>query len=187
MISNEILNAFWTKIAPLKYLVMRNYVDMVSDLNAGGDIDLLVDSKEYFIKLTGAIPLHDGKDCYNYNLLVEGQKIPVDVRVIGDGYYDARWEEDMLRHREARDQFYVMDCTDYKYSILYHCLLHKKRITEKYIQILFGEFQTNSVSAMKKQLVEYMKKYGYNFCRPMDHGVCFNRKQYVELRLRVLL
>lgn len=187
MISNEILKDFWAKIAPLQYLVMRNYVDMVSDLNAGGDIDLLVENKEYFIKLTGAIPLHDGKDCYNYNLLVEGQEIPVDVRVIGDGYYDAKWEEDMLRHRETRDQFYVMERTDYRFSILYHCLLHKKKITEKYVQALFREFHTSSVPTMKKQLVEYMKGYGYSFCRPKDLGVYFNRKQYIELRLRTLL
>lgn len=182
MVSEQELQEFFNRIDSINYLVMRNYVGLLEDINTGGDIDLLIDNGEEFVKSANALPLNNRDKCYNYKVQIGDSWIPVDIRVVGDGYYDSEWEKAMLSGRVLyKEGFYVMDKEDYYYSILYHSMLHKAEIPQKYMH-LFEERGISSLKDMQKALNGFMKNKGYKYVTPVDKGVKFNTKNLRKLK-----
>lgn len=183
MISEQDLKLFFNKIDSVRYLVMRNYTCLLEEINTGGDIDLLIDSVENFIECANAIPLNDGDKCYNYRVEIGETWVPVDIRVVGDNYYDGLWEYDMLSRRVLyQERFYVMDKDDFFYSIVYHSMLHKLEIPKKYIH-MFAERNMTTKEELSKSLNEFMKSKGYRYVTPDDKGVQFNSKNFRKLKM----
>ena len=48
----------------------------------------------------------------------------INIRFVGDGYFDLAWEMDMLGTRRLTRGVYVLEHTHYKYSMLYHAFFH---------------------------------------------------------------
>ena len=119
-----------------KYLVLRNYRDITDEGKAGGeheDIDFLCDDAARFIAVCGCEPRKSAKDRIHQKILVGGKVIPVDIRYVGDGYYDPAWEADMLKRRRLYDErMYIMDETDEYYSLVYHAVIQKNTVSEDY-------------------------------------------------------
>lgn len=184
MVTDVGLTMFWNCIKELNYVVLRNYENVLEDVNNGGDIDILVDDKEEFIKTTGAIALSRNDDLYSYNysVHVNNTEILVDLRVLGDGYYDREWEKSMLENRTKYKEFYILSQEDYLYSVMYHCILHKKTISAKY-DILLRRFGIYGKIKLIKVLNEYMNRKSYRYVIPIDKGVCFNIAMYRLLKV----
>ena len=137
----ESLNAFFRVLnEKVAYLVLRNYEDFLD----GGfstihpDIDILcLDSKEFIqiaesVNRTGNI-----NDLIHQQVMIADELVSIDVRHVGDGYYDETWEKKMLSNRKLKNDFcYVLDDQDYFYSLLYHALIQKKKISNDYEQRL---------------------------------------------------
>lgn len=177
------------------YLILRNFDDFPDHISENEDIDILCENKNTFINDAHAYPLSDTQNTYNFFVSVNNKKIYMDIRVIGDGYYDKNWEQDMLKHRVFfRDSFYIMDTVTYKYSLLYHSLLHKRKLENKYRDLLpklfFNELYDTSQPVEKQLrslLCAYMSEKGYHCTIPNDPGVFINKFLYKYISAKVHL
>lgn len=117
-----------------EYVILRNYEEYPDSLIINGheDIDLLCVDTQKMSKVMQAEAIEGSK--VHFQIVVGGQTIPVDIRHVGDGYYDKNWEEDMLKKREKFNNFcYVMDRENYFFSLLYHVIVQKPFIKEDYV------------------------------------------------------
>lgn len=131
----ESLDCFFETIASEDYLVLRNYEEFASAsfLKNHPDVDLLCRDAHALARNANAFPKGDREDGIHYAITIKGQKIPVDLREVGDRYYDPEWADALLHEREKHGTYFVMQQTDYFYTLLYHALFHKKDISEDYL------------------------------------------------------
>jgi len=161
------------------YIVMRNYEELFSDFEKGEhqDIDFLCVDRPAFISAGGCAARFKECDLIHRVINVGGRDIPVDVRTVGDGYYDTCWEEEMIKNsRMAMGVIPVPSEEDYFYSLLYHALIQKKKIAEDYkIRLkkmaddLGGDRSTDADT-----LLAFMKRKGYYFTYPENPKGIFN-------------
>ena len=163
----------------VSYIVLRNHEELFENnfLASHADIDFLCGSSERFISCIDAVPRTPAPDGIHYKILVNGQDVPVDIRTIGDGYYDAAWEEDMLSSRVLfRDMCYIQSEENYFYSLMYHALIQKNSLSEEYRRKL-SDMNTSAGGLSERELIamleEFMRKHGYRYCYPDDRGVIF--------------
>ena len=126
--------------AGCNYIVMRNFECFESgDVFVDGhdDIDLLCDDIRTVRKILDVrrrfkFPTVNSY-CIKYNELI----VHVDIRYVGDGYYDRKWQEDMLNKKCLINQnIYVPDFEDYFYSLIYHAIYQKKVLSDEYLNKL---------------------------------------------------
>lgn len=119
----------------ITYVILRNFEE-IKDFNSfvlHPDIDFLCDDSKKMNLLLGATPRNKNKDLVHSKICLCGNIIPVDIRSVGDGYYDKSWEQMILDNRETSEHgFYVPNREDYYYSLCYHAIFHKKSISEEY-------------------------------------------------------
>ena len=121
------------------------------------------------------------------HITVGGVKVKLDIRVVGDRYYDDTWARDMLTRRVQGhvpdSQAFSVSPTDLLFSLVYHVLVHKWSIAKDYPGRLCAQARGlgySSVSScdqrepMMEFLVrEWMQPRGYSFVRPRDRHVPF--------------
>lgn len=179
----EILECLWENMKNEKYLILRNYETMSSELSNGGDIDILCESREKIVKLLQAKPVREDVDVYNYCFYINGQRIAMDIREIGDEYYDREWEGEMLKKRIQYKKFYILEKEEDIYALLYHILIHKKSISDKYINFLNETFNTTDEAVLLEKLKRYMNEKGYKVVLPLDKFVALNEKNFAILNM----
>lgn len=172
------------------YLVLRNYEMMLSpELYVGdhADIDLLCDDSRKIVQVLGASSTKD--DGIHYFLNIRGQNVSFDLRQVGDGYYCEQWERDLLTRKKFTHCFYVMSDEDYFYTLIYHAVLQKRKLSEEYKYRLLEMASRNGVSNEIKDekgficlLENYMKKKGYRFVYSHDFMVP-NRLHLVDSQM----
>lgn len=179
------LKEFFDNIRNENYLIIRNFETIDEDVQHGEDIDILCENKEDFVEKVHGKPLNNCEDCYNYYVMIHGEKLLLDIREVGDNYYDKKWEQVMLNSKVSNGKFFTMDTENYKYSLLYHILIQKQEIPHKYIKKISDLFDENEInlSWMFKQMTSFMKKNGFGYKMPRDKGVYFNRKNYIKLKI----
>lgn len=149
------------------YLVMRNFENFEECrlFNKHEDIDILCDDVNLLVNTLYAEP-RAINDKVHYKIWIRSEKINLDVRCIGDTYYDANWERDMLKRRIMyKNLFYIPAWEDYYYSLIYHGIVHKGSIKEEYMvrlkriaQFLEKQFIRNNI---KNDLEKYMRQNNY--------------------------
>lgn len=165
------------------YLVLRNYDDLPNK-SSQGDIDFLCEDSQWLA--SAANVQQNINRSYKGHVDVGGEKIPVDIRFVGDGYYSAAWEKDVLRRKAFHDGMYIPRADDYFFTLLYHCKVHKRLVSEKYHMILhqlaesmnFDWFKNVDISddnEVGKILKGYMLSNNYYYERPVDRGVHENK------------
>src|SRR5699024_6306118 len=96
------------------------------------DIDLICDSLKKFVSSSNAIKRGSGISAYQ--TVVQGQKIPLDIRYIGDQYYDPNWENDMLNRMIYKESYVpILRDDDYFFSLLYHAKIQKREVKSEYV------------------------------------------------------
>ncbi len=178
---NELLN----EIIDEEYVFLRNTELIKDDFDETQDWDILCKDAEKFILKIHAKPLNELTDknkCFNYYTMVNNKKLLIDIRVIGDGYYDELWEKQMLKERILCDNYYVLDNLNEKYSILYHSLIQKKTDeNSKYKKYIIKNFGDWNVMHNITQLTDFMKKKNYCFVAPIDSWVYLNKENIILL------
>lgn len=179
------VHALLEAIKSIEYVILRNYESVETAVEEGEDLDILCSDSDIqkMIETAHAVPLNEKdigcKDCFNYYTWVNEEKLLLDIRCIGDGYYDAAWEKNMLEKRILKGRFYTLNQEDYAYSILYHALLQKdKNGAVKYLkefQKLFGEQDEEKLLCV---LGNYMYEKGYSPSTPKDRWVYINASAY---------
>jgi hypothetical protein len=162
----------------LKYVVLR---DQNSEKD---DLDLLVN--DYFLFKRAA-------DCHSYkkknlNLIgnagdpieengikvsnyirVKDKKIHLDVRYVGDNYFDNGWQKKILKNRKYFSGYFLPDFENQLYTLMYHITYHKGFIDKKYINLLKKKFKKNlNLKLVKDKINRFLKKHNYKILRPND-------------------
>ena len=72
--------------------------------------------------------LRKGLGNSQYQINVSGNSIPVDIRTLGDNYYDPLWQRICLKGRYFIIKLYLDQATKTTFSLLYHCKPRKERL-----------------------------------------------------------
>jgi len=118
------------------WLVLRNYEEHSDNyvFGEGDDIDMLCENIDKFTAIMNAKDRPGGR-C-SYFVEVNNMKIPLDIRFIGDKYYDPVWEKDMLERKQYKGIIPVLSEYDYFFALLYHIRLQKRFIKPIYVERL---------------------------------------------------
>lgn len=176
----------------VNYVILRNYEFLGREKldKRHADLDILCDNKEELVSLTGAKPVDPTNNSVRYAVKINNRKIPMDIRELGDGYYDRHWQSAMLRKRRLfLESFYVMDEENYFYSLTYHALIQKAHVSSDYQKTLvtFAEkfdIHVHNVSELKPYLFHYMKQKKY-FVTCSNSGIYINFKNIPPAFLRI--
>ena len=138
MVFSNIDNFFGTLNANCEYVILRNWDGIINNLNKGEDIDVLVRDKKTLIDIIDAIPKYKDKHKANYYFVVQNHKYRIDIRYVGDGYYPISWERSFIENRIYNKDInaYVLNETDHYYALLYHSIIQKPELTNKYLNRL---------------------------------------------------
>ena len=161
----------------LKWVVMRNFEDMPDNITIDEhlDVDLLV-SDYYLVKtiLDGTSARNNRYEDGKYRILnhvnINKKKVLFDFRSIGDNYYDKKLQQDMLNNRiKHPNGFYIPNKDMHLYSLIYHAIIHKPKISSTYIKVFkqYGlkEHEINKKN-LRKKLNLWMKQNNYSYVRP---------------------
>lgn len=165
------------------YVILRNWEEIYSqDSNSlHGDIDILCedlnDLKKHFV----IVPIHNNVYRDNYYVIFQDNKIRVDIRHVGDGYYPSELEKQLLNNRVlSKEGFYIPDARHYYYSLLYHALLQKKSISYEYadklksVRCQFAGNIIDSENSFIDQLRSFAEENNLIVPMPLDPGVYIN-------------
>ena len=178
----------------VKYLILRNYDNLLMPemyQNGHGDVDMLCEDSMQIVNLLHARCYEDlNKDLYDdkthYFILIDGKRVKLDLRHVGDGYYCEEWQNDMLNSRELSDQgFFILDKENMLYSIIYHAIIQKDYLSKEYDTLIKNMLfdldlavQSNGVSTEKQYILlleHFMKSKNYVYTYPVDRYVPLNR------------
>lgn len=169
--------------AGCNYIVMRNFECFKSgDVFVDGhdDIDLLCDDIRKVQKILDVRRRFIFPTVNSYYIKYNELIVHVDIRYVGDGYYDKKWQKDMLNKKCLFSQnIYVPDFKDYFYSLIYHAIYQKKSLSDEYLNKLCTMASSLGLSCMTefallKELKKYMQKNGYHASMTKDPAIILN-------------
>lgn len=178
-----------------EYVVLRNFEGLPGVLADDPEIDVLAREQTDFAALLGARPLdHDGTGA-RFGTTVAGVPVAFDVRWVGDGYLDVRWQDDLLRRRTwTPEGLAVPRADDHLFSLLYHAKVQKPAVKPAYVprlgalardldlpEALAADITTDAVAA--RVLDGFLSGHGYTVPRTADRGVHRNDAFVAGLRL----
>jgi hypothetical protein len=121
----------------VRYAVLRNFEALPGSqvVGAHDDVDILVEDDREAIRVLNArprfgwVPRWGGR----FNVRVGGSQLIFDIRVVGDGYFDAGWQRQVLNRRvRTPGGVWALAEPDYFETLAYHALLHKPRLSDEY-------------------------------------------------------
>lgn len=166
----------------IDYIILRNFDGIFSEVGRSvhGDVDILVDNYFNAQQILNAKPTHiSRKRVQNIVRIGEGG-INFDIRYIGDNYYCRQWEENMIADRYlSSNGYYRASENNYRYGLLYHALIQKKKISPDYMkqfEELFPNLlcEESAEKFLELELINYLKENNYQMIEPKDYTVYFN-------------
>ena len=186
--------------AGVEYAILRNFeVGALGDpSDKHPDVDLIVSDFQTACCVATMGGAMDGarKNCVDFSFSTYGTSVRIgkrtvklDFRVVGDGYYSRDWEAGMLERRVRGNVLgsdaYSLSPDDYFFSLLYHVVVHKEKISRDYParlcamakeRGLAGSTLSQTDCGSKKALAEilwsnWMRDKGFGFAKPLDVAV----------------
>lgn len=182
----SIQQLFYVLNNTIKYCVLRNHECIPDEytVEGHGDIDLLVEHRNYAVRLTKALPVYPQKEYRVYHIIkIAGKDIPFDFRFVGDNYYDPKWENDILETRVMqKNLFYTPNPMHQYYSLLYHAYVQKPYVKNDYFAKLSMYasktdvgYKESAISSIQ-QLNRFIEDNKYKYVQPYDKTVFYNNK-----------
>ena len=175
----------------INYVILRNFETVHDQMDSlHPDVDILTDSQDYAISILNAKKTFSKKYRVQYEVLIDNKYINFDLRFNGDNYYDINWQKDILATRVKQDFFYRPSDVNYFYSLLYHALLHKNKLSYDYQRRLLelnnkclavGSRKYFSVLEIFNELEEFINSNKYYFTYPNDFSVFWNYQLYSKV------
>jgi hypothetical protein len=164
-------------ISDLNVVVLRNFMNLKNNFpKYPDDVDILTDDYDKIFNKIKPYLLQIDNPNVGHILKYNNQLIKLDIRVIGDNYYDINWEKDILMSKFKFKDYYIPTKEYYLYSILYHCLVHKDTISEKYKNLISDNFNTLDKNLLQIKMNEYLLEKKYSIVKPNDKNCQFNYK-----------
>lgn len=167
----------------LTWLILRNFEEIPDQISCfSDDIDILCNRLDLCVEVLGLEKRAWGVS--SYFACVGGVKVPVDVRFVGDGYFEKSWEKDILSSAiEHRKGFMIPSPRQHFFSYLYHILVHKPHINEQQLKNLellrrkvdVGECNVEDHQSLMALLVRYMNEELYVYELPIDSCIPLNK------------
>lgn len=175
-----------------EYLVLRNWDDVFNDSvygNGHEDIDILCADLSLFIEKTSARRVYNNPHRDNFVISCGDGFIRFDIRWVGDGYYPVEWEKRMLDNRQLSvNGVYIMNPEDYCYSLSYHALVQKPKLSAEYYQkvnktfkMIDGITEIQNERDVIDRLYDFMNRESYRCVIPQDPGVFINWTNFNKL------
>lgn len=118
------LFAFLNETHP--YVVLRNWEGLPTAFDpVHDDVDLLVANAKECAGLLGARKARGGDAAYA--VTVGGRDVHLDIRAVGDGYYDEAWQNDILASRVMTEAGVYRPAALDAFHALYHHGVYQKR------------------------------------------------------------
>ena len=160
------------------YILLTNFDNFIPGLPVGDDIDIMVSNQKKFALFANAAKISKGSERVNHRITVNGKLVDIDIRYVGDDYFDIHWQKHCMQSRVKHSQgFYVMNEINQYYTMLYHSLIHKKNIPRKY-----QDFFALEVKDLKVKLYEFMYENSYGTTEPKDITVYFNKSNGGDIK-----
>src|SRR5699024_4913559 len=107
------------------WVVLRNHEYLPNNFWGNDkDIDLLCDDLPKFISVANARKRSGGISAFETT--IEGKDVLLDIRYIGDNYYDSVWQKNMLDRKTIQQGIVpILREDDHFFSLLYHAKLQK--------------------------------------------------------------
>ncbi len=171
-------NFFYFMNAIEPYALLSNFDDFIPNLPSGNDIDILVLNRKKFALFANAVKVSKGAERTNYQIIVNDQRVDLDLRYVGDNYFDIHWQRDCMHTRQLHPKgFYVMSKENQNFLLLYHALIHKKEMPEKY-----RKFFKDPKDRLKVKLYEFMYHNSYQMVEPKDITLFFNKNNGGDIK-----
>lgn len=177
------------------YVVLRNYelIGQEKLIKNYGDFDVLCTDRNEFIKRSGAEIIIDDDNRVHTNVNIGVNKITLDLRTVGDGYYDVKWQRHMLKNKRMfKGICYVLDDEDYFYSLVFHSIFQKRYISYDYQKDLVIMAKKRGISVecageLKEYLIEFLEKNGYEITQSKENYYNYVNIENLPNRNRVKL
>ena len=174
---------FYVMNSSLDYVVMRNFEYLPDNRfsKEHGDIDFLVKDLDQAVFITNAQRLYKKR----YKINVDGKDVLVDFEHVGDGSYDQKWQNNILKKRIIiKNSFYIPDDEDYFFSLIYHILFHKTfietdypdKIKNIYKKLSFYGSNRCNFDNYLKFLEKFLSVNNYQITKPKDTSYFFDEK-----------
>lgn len=172
------------------YLVLRGFEDLPKS-NPEKDLDVITDNYQRFASSLGV--KQKKKQPYKGFVFVNNEKISIDIRFVGDNYYNTSWAKEMLKTKGIYNEIVSVPRVDhYFFSLLFHAKVQKPKVKEKYNSILegvakslrFDWFSLKDLNSDEKSgeiLRGYFQSEGYFYEDPLDTGVYKNTEVIKKL------
>ena len=165
------------------YLILRNYNNFESMDIENVDIDFLTSDKDFMHHINGT-KKHNDKDRVAYTIKVGSKKYSADVRFLSDNYYDFKWGQHMLDSKIRYESFFIPDPVNEFYSLLYHSLIHKNELSDKYSDRLLSLSENIDLDIDRSLILDrgllldvlnnFLAEKQYSIVRPDDFSVQYN-------------
>lgn len=165
------------------YIVLRNFEEL-SDSNyymsGHADIDCLCTDAKAVRKTLQAKRNKLGSGQNHGFVSINGQLVKFGFFSLGDKYYATKWEQKMLDTRIKNPLgFYTMNSENYFYSLIYHALLQKPKLSDEYLNRLISmgkEFglKLNNEDDLRSCLYSYLNDNKYLVEYPQEPNVAVN-------------
>ena len=172
---NTLEELFYTLNSTLKYVVLRNYEYLPDKYKSveHGDIDLLVEDLENAKFILNFKMVFKQSYRVHCECKIHQENVRFDLRYVGDNYYCKAWEHNILNNRILeRSCFYVPEKNDYRFSLLYHALIQKQKLSDEYREKLSNLFDNIYI----EDLNNFLYSNGYEFTKPIDKSVYYNTR-----------
>ena len=160
----------------IPYAVLRNGEALPEGFDPlHDDIDMLVANVDDCVGLLGARKAPSGGALHVVE--VGGRDVKLDLRSVGDGYFDEGWERRMLSSRVVNAHgVYVLSPENHFHALVYHALYQKRAIARDYPRKARAAAAAIGVAgdgfdAWAMALEAFMARNGYRFARPRDRTV----------------
>jgi hypothetical protein len=181
-------------------MVLRNFEQLPTALSAGdADVDALCRSPHDVAAIANATVRVDANGKFACETLVGGAALQMDLRFVGDGYYDAAWQGDMLARSQLHHGCVVVPSPqDHFFSLLYHAKLHKRAVKPAYGPRLtalaralglpaYGNTDLTQEDEASGLLAGFLAASHYRLNMPLDVWVDFNAAFALRLQAEGLM
>lgn len=147
-----------------QYVVLRNWDNLPDSVEMGdhSDLDLLVYDYDHFKELFPEAKPEFPFPRVRNRLDVGDQYIFMDVRHLGDGYYPADFEKEILDTREWNPNgFFTPNPQIFRIALAYHAVHHKNE----------NSYPVHLGNATVKELLESLKQSNIGWVQPTDRSV----------------
>lgn len=109
------------------YVVMRNYEGLPEVISPDGhnDLDLLVYDFNHWQEIFPQARREHHAPRVQFSLEINGEKLFIDVRSVGDGYYPTLFQMNMLATRKFNGMFFTPDKEHHLLGLVYHVVHHR--------------------------------------------------------------